>query len=337
MTAVKKASLNLNDIPGFIDACFDPEVRSESAVVSAAKSGALYYTFVDDASCATILNAWLAAWQKAAGDAYNAADEANCPPYDRTMIAFFASTYFKSSQALRYCQPKLTYKGMQGKSDKATYSNSGYTAMNFFSGSAFNYGSFDAAGVPTGSNPTVATFLRSLFLGGHHVFVSSSDDTHQSITNAYNAFRDSALTQSHDPENSHYTTSLPGGTPVSWNGTGYYYQSVTGDSALGNNALMLSLLFGETSDNHTNTFMQLEGWPNVSNSSRHGVDYDAYKDTLWNYGTYAACAWSEKRCTPIFIAPSDFSTSMNSKTHMPLYNGAGSKQNWMDTDLLVVD
>ncbi len=336
MTAPTKASLDLNDIPGFIDDCFDPKIRSESAVISAAKSGALYYTFVDDASCATILRAWLAAWQKAAENTYDAAAEAQCPPYDRAMIEFFATTYFKSSQALRYIQPRLTYQQMQKNSSKAVYTNAGYASMLFFNGSDFNYGAFDDAGIPTGTNPTVATFLRSLFLGGHHVFVSSSDDTSQSITNAYDAFRGSGLVESHDPENSHYTTSLPGGKPVSWNGTGYYYQSVTGDSALGNNALILSLLFGETSDNRTNTFMQLEGWPNVSGSSRHGADYDAYKDTLWNYGTYAACAWSEKRCTPIFIAPYDFDRAIDSKTHMPLYNGAGSKQNWMDTDLLTI-
>ena len=252
------------------------------------------------------------------------------------MISFFASKYFVSTQALRYYQPMLAYDQMQKNSSKAIYKNSGYTYMEFFKGTAFNYGSFDSSGRPTGSNPTVATFVRTLFLGGHHVFVSSSDDTSQSITNAYNAFTGSSLKQSSDPENSHYTTSLPGGTPTSWNGTGIYYQQLVGDTTPTNAGLLLALLFGETSNSHTNTFMQMEGWPNVSNSSRHGADYDAYKDTLWNYGTYAACAWSEKRCTPILIAPSDFSSTVNSKTHMPLYNGAGSKQNWMDTDLLEV-
>lgn len=336
MTA--KAHLNLSDVPGFINQCFNPNIRSTAAVVNAMTNGEMYHTFVDDASATLILRSWLAVWQQTAGDTFNAHDAANCTAWDRPMLQFFATSYFKSAQNLQLCRPNLSYKGMQDNSSKAIYNGHGYKSTPFFDAAGhFNYGSFSDAGLPTGNAPTVALFLRSLFLGGHHVFVSSTDDTKQSITNAYSAFCAAPLVRTHDPKNSHYTTSFWGGTPTSWNGTGEYFEHIIDDQTPANAGLILALLFGETSNKHTNTFMQLEGWPYGGNSERHGADYDAYKDTLWNFGTYAACVWSEKRCTPIFVAPSDFSLQVNKKTHMPLYNGAGSKQNWMDTDLLDID
>lgn len=326
-----KATLQWSDIPGFINALFSSAVRSEADVVAAMSAGKLYYSFADDASLAAILNAWMAAWKRSDGVAYDQVADAHCPPWDRQVLGFFRD-YLHNNQGLELWQPTLTFQQMQGDSSKGIYKNAGYTSQPFFTNDSCNYGTFSADGTPSGG--ALASFLHGLLLGGHHVWVSSSDDTSQDIGNLYDAFRSSGLFQSHDPKNSHYTTSLPGGTPVSWNGTGWYYQTITGDTTPNNYGLLLALLFGKTSNGATNTFMQLEGWPYVPDSSRHTADYTAYGDTLWNYGTFAACVWSEKRCTPLFVAPSDFKPALNKKTHMPLYNGAGSKQNWMDTDLL---
>jgi hypothetical protein len=233
----------------------------------------------------------------------------------------------------------LNYKGIKKDSKWAVYSNKGYSQEAFRDKHGdFNYGSFTDSGDTSGDNPVVASFLRHLLFGAHFVFVSTKTDVGSSQPqNLYNTFKNSGLTKNSDSTNSHYVNSWSPTTPMMVNTSGWYYQVVTGDTTPDNNGLILALLFGQTSDaSDTNTFMQLEGWQNVSNNTRHGADYAAYKEILWNYSTFAACVWSERRCCPIFVAPSSFGLKLQSDTHMPHYVGAGSKQNWMATDLLQI-
>jgi hypothetical protein len=92
----------------------------------------------------------------------------------------------------------------------------------------------------------------------------------------------------------------------------------------------------------SNTFIQLEGWQNhlpyvlPGTNKRHSADYATHKATLWNFSTFGACAYSEKRSTPIFLAGSGFSTALNTTTHMPLYNGALGSESWMNPNLLAL-
>ena len=41
-------------------------------------------------------------------------------------------------------------------------------------------------------------------------------------------------------------------------------------------------------------------------NKRHSADYDTHTKTLWNFSTFGACAYSEKRSTPIFLAAEQF-------------------------------
>jgi hypothetical protein len=93
----------------------------------------------------------------------------------------------------------------------------------------------------------------------------------------------------------------------------------------------------------SNTFIQLEGWQNhfpywtgFGGNKWHMADYEMHEKTLWNFSTFGASVYSEKRCAPLFLANADFSLAINPTTNMPLYTGAMSTQPWMKPNLLQV-
>ncbi len=329
---------SFDDIPTFIDDLFEPSVRNASDIVDHIKAGNLHISFVDDDSKGSILNAWLAAWQYSQGDSYSSSDFGNCPSWDRSILSWLAG-YIKTNN-LNLCLPQLTYQGMKSGTTQAVYKNAGYTSSPFLTSGKYNYGTVTSDGHISGSQPTVATFLKSLYYGAHCVAVSAPGDVgDSSVQNLYNVLDGSTLITRHDSANSHYAYPLiVNGTQIWGNLTGFYYQSVTSQAAPGNDGLILSLLFGYTSDAIPNTFLQLEGWQNQwpSDNDWHQSDFDTHEATLWNFSTYGACAYSEKRSSPVFLAPSSFSLALDSKTKMPLYEGAGSVQAWMRTDLMEI-
>ena len=83
-------------------------------------------------------------------------------------------------------------------------------------------------------------------------------------------------------------------------------------------------------------FFQLEGWRQfgTSTSGWHNADYDSYNETLWNFSTYGACAFSEKRATALFLAPAGWEAVPTAGTFMPPYLGAQTPQSWLQTDLI---
>lgn len=287
-------------------------------------------TFTNGTSKGRVLNSWLAAWQHSQGDpqTYNYYQST-----DYQLINFLAE-YIKTNN-LVLAVPNLELKDVQSGTAIARYNSNGYQSSPFLTNGAWNYGQFDSSGrASKGSYPhdTVTVFLRMLYYGAHMVVISSPDDTNTSVQSFYDRFRNhSGLDESWDKFNSHYTNT--------GNTSGYYYLSINSDSVPSSNPLIPSFLVGKTSDfNNYNTFIQLEGWQNHFPyiGGWHAADYDAHENTLWNYSTFGACAYSEKRCTTVFLAPADFNLTQDSSTHMPLYVGAGSKQGWMNTDLLVL-
>lgn len=319
---------DLSNASQFVESMFDN--RGYSGIISDIENGNHNSSFANSTSQSRVLSSWLAAWQSSQGDTMS------YPSYrsvDYSLIAFLAN-YIKNNN-LYLCTPDLTYKGVEKGTTKAVYKNNGYQKKAFRTNSEWNYGVVNSDGsLSLGSYPddTVANFLKHLYFGAHFVVIHSSDDTNQSVQSFYDQFENhSGLTLGNDKFNSHYSSSI-------WvNTSGYYYLDITSDSEPSTGPLIAAFLAGQTADfSNYNTFIQLEGWqshfPYVG--GWHSADYDEHEDTIWNYSTFGASCYSEKRCTPIFLAPSDFDLTLDSDTNMPLYAGAGSKQSWMNTDLL---
>lgn len=374
--AASQASWNgsASTIPAFIDSLFSSSVRTGSAVQTVIGTGALTYSFTDNATRSLILGAWLAAWQAHNGDSANATALSQCPSTDKVLIGFL-SDYIKNNN-LSLSTPNLTYVSPQPAGTKhAVYSNSGYRTHAFITNGAWNYGVISNTGeLSNGSYPdaTVVTFLSALFHGAHFVVVTNAADLHVSIAppQFWRAFATGGIDIGADRFNSHY---------AKLNFTGYYYLNIEDEYEPSTNPLIVAFLSGLTDPaeladvvnatnkiadasvasianalntqqtpvlqstaerrDQSNSFIQLEGWqshlPYVwPGNTRHRADYNTHTATLWNFSTFGACAYSEKRSTPLFLAPSGFSTALNSTTHMPLYNGAASLQSWMNPSLL---
>lgn len=348
-------------IPAFINNLFSTSVRSPAGVQSAVNSGALTYSFTDDATRGLILNAWLAAWQNANSNPCDPAALARCPATDQTLISIL-SGYIKANTPIMSV-PTLTYASPQPANTKyAVYSNSGYVGQPFMNGSSWNYGEVSSSGQPSGG--AVANFLFLLFHGAHFVLINNYRDLKIPVgpPQFWSSFGRSAQV-SGDLFNSHY---------AGLNFSGFYYLNITDDELPANNPLLLAFLAGLTNPAQveyilsgltppstepvtlppknvllddarnrralSNTFIQLEGWQNHApyfwDNHRHGADYDAHDATKWNISTFGASAYSEKRSTPIFLAQSTFSTAIDATTHMPLYDGATTKEFWMNPGLL---
>ena len=347
-----------SNIPSFINNLFSSNVRALSNVQSAITAGKMHYTFTDTTTRGVILNAWLAAWQQHNGDKYNSTSYGQCPAVDRTLIGFL-SDYIKAYSLYQYV-PDLSYVGPQSnQSSIAIYKNAGYQGKAFLTNGKWNYGVVNSDGsLSNGNYPTdtVANFLFHIFCGAHFVIVSNSGDLNggNSVRQFWDYFTSSNIDRGGDKFNSHYSGA---------NLTGYYYLNIYHDKEPSSNPLLAAFLvaltdpassddviavttgavpgaiaLADAQSRHSasNTFVQLEGWQNHFPyvGGWHAADYDSHEATLWNFSTFGASPYSEKRSTPIFLANSKFNTTINSSTKMPLYNGASSLQSWMNPGLL---
>lgn len=334
MSKVVPLKSDMSNVSSFINSLFNSSVRDVDSVNDAIKNGKMHYSFADSASVTQILNAWLAAWQAGQCDTFSKTDYAMCPATDAVLIQYLAR-YIKD-QKVQFCQPDLEYKNKSG--GKAVYTNKGYTAQSFFDSKGnWNYGAIVDGNISKGtySDNTVILFLYRLLFGAHIVVISHADDLNgNGIVNFKRAFmQDGVLRTRRDPGNSHYAG------PYSLNVFAYYYLDIEQDAPPASNPLICAFLAGSATDGDDTTFIQLEGWQvtesmDLDHSTWHMKDYDSSKSTFWNFSTYGACAFSEKRCTPLFLATKDFDLTCDKDTKMPLYQGAGSKQKWMQTDLV---
>lgn len=353
-TQVVPLQADMSNIPVFVNSLFSPPVRdsAQNGLGTAIAGGALYFPYADATSRGLILGAWLAAWQEHVGASFDPAALARCPAGDRTFIQFIAD-YLRTNQ-LVYWRPDLSLDGFETIDDVslARYANKGYAAMPFVTDGTWQLGAFDDTGaIVTGSGPpTVAQFLFDVFYGGHIVAVSSSEDVDGGNTVAALDPGGSGLPTRVDLYNSHYTQGLnsfasgdyyaPAGAPTpSLSNLNIESMSPTLQGA----PLLFSLLVGTTAKTTPNQFMQLEGWPAQlaffpAGGARHGADFAASKSTLWNFSTFGACAYSEKRSTTLFLANTDFDVTLPTATGMPLYWGAEADNvddGWMHPSLVV--
>ncbi|MFM0004338.1 hypothetical protein PQR57_25355 [Paraburkholderia dipogonis] len=247
-------------------------------------------------------------------------NNAACPPQDAALIGLLARymSGAASNGPLTMWVPQITW---QAGTNPSVFAISGYRAFPFGDGAKWNAAS-------------VTAFTSLLAAGAHFVAVSAKDDLPAGVAmSAFDQFFTSAgLPTRHDMGNSHYASVT--------NITGTYYLDVSGSFAPENCALILAFLAGRTvndpyaSAGSYNTFIQLEGWQ--AGSQRHNIDYDTYKQTLWNISTFGACPYSEKRATTIFLAPSGWTPQLYQTTCMMPYVGAyavsqGTPQAWLNT------
>lgn len=324
---MKENSVLLNDNMSnkveFINSMFgnvrDPE---QNGLYAALNAGKLYYPFADDASKGLILNAWLAAWQESQGDPYDTTAFGRCPTEDKALIAFLAE-YLKEN-AIQLSVPSITLAGIS--EHLPVYKNNGYDRNPFYADGVWRYGTFDGHGNITSgkAESTVVQFLKLFFFGAHMVVVISSKDRNggKSPTDFQELLK-SKLETGKNLGNSHYTSLL--------NVTGVYYLNLTfsdhGEAMptkSGREPLILSFLVARTAQSYANDFIQIEGWPAQFpfGGKRHSADYESHEETMWNIATYGACAFSEKRCTPVFLADGSFDLTMHDDTGMPYYWGA---------------
>ncbi len=332
-------STRFSNAADFVNSLFDADVRTMAPVQAAIDAGNTNFLYADDNSVSLIMQSWLAVWQKNAGDAYDNDAYLRCPGSDRAAIEFLAN-YIKA-HSLSMASPSLTatdnYYSIDGNTLRQ-FKNNGYSWRAFLNSSGhWNYGvivSDSPFQIGNGSyaDDTVVSFLYHLLRGAH--FVVPSTDGDQSDKNGFGNFRDAFVDTCacQSTESSHYADYI--------NLTCETYPAIRGESEPSNNPLVIALMSGFTTmsytNSHQNSFFQHEGWPaqGWSGGDRHMADYDHHKASFWNFSTYGGCAYSEKRCAPLFLGRTAFSLTLHSDTKMPHYDGAGSKQDWMHTSLM---
>jgi len=334
--SIKPLDANIEKYAGsinpFIKSLFSKGVRSRKIVTKAASQGQDTVSFVDDGSRKIIMESWLAAWKIYAGK-----DAGEWKDYvresDQNLINFLADYIKEHSLGLCRRAIKLSSTSIDPDAPGVPfYKNTPYANKPFLNANKeWDFGTLDDTGMPNGDG-VVNEFLRLLFHGAHFVVITNSDNKATGFStgfdSSFNSWFDGAHTSS-CPGNSHY-----GGAY----GTDDYYLEI-GDKPPADPSFILALLIGDTSTGQSNGFMQLEGWQaqttwGFDGGEWHHGDYKTYGATLWNISTFGACAYSEKRCTPVFLAQASFPLDVDPNTHMPLYDGAGSVQGWMEQGYL---
>jgi len=329
----------------FVDSLFSKDVRDPTKLTAAIARGALTWSYADDGSRALILRAWLEAWRRAVGLPADSTAPP-CPAQDAAWVAFFSGYVARNS--LDLCTPTLSLHGFD-EEGHAVYKNGGYDRAPFLRGGEWQIGAFNAQGSVVGDPAvsTVARFLEHVYYGSHAVVILSSRDVGSEVGDLREDMGD-ALPVRVDPASSHYGGSAaltgryycPDGAPAPHGLT----LDVEALAATGSEPLLFALLVGVTASTNRNEFLQLEGWPaqnaiSPTGGARHNADYEANETTFWNFSTFGASVCSEKRSTPVFLAPADFSLVIRMDTKMPYYWGANAGNvgdSWMHPDLIVL-
>ncbi len=328
---------SLVDTQQFVDGLYNP--RSYSAVDTAVDAGEMVAA-IAQSNQATVLNAWLSAWPVKAPSTPAVSLNSPAGNQDQLLMQFFSSYisgYNPGKVLLAVPQLRADGSTVLDGQDLPVYFNSGYSARPFVDdGGSFLLGSFDSSGKPQGgtsSQVAVSEFLYLLYFGAHFVSISSSEDSGQPLPLFRNAMQDFAkqtgVPTMMDLGDSHYTSTVNMG--------GKYWGSMSGDTVPDDGSLIFSLLTDDTSVYHENDFFQLEGWPANADLGRHNQDYQANETTYWNFSTYGASVYSEKRSAPIFLCPPDFDLTLHSDTKMPYYYGANAGNagaGWMHPELM---
>jgi hypothetical protein len=312
---------DFTNVADFINSLFSPGVRNTAALQSAFKEGKLSVAFTSEGD--KILEIWQAAFLP---NQSNTDIQKHCPAKDQILMRFLSGYLGTYGLAMFVPQIKLAKLTSGGQ---PIYALQGYTRFNFQSG-----GQWDPA--------VVRQFLQLFMVGAHFITIHSPQDVphgYPPVRSLYEAFKTSLHgSTDDDPADSHYAkiTSL----------RGIYFPRITSEEAKNPASFTSACLVGPTIQgldlpHNTNTFMQLEGWPETriagiipNPHGRHAADFATYLASLWNISTFGACAYSEKRGTAIFLAPPSWPAEVNPSTIMPPYAGATTPQPWLNKSLI---
>lgn len=318
-------TIDFDNIGAFVERLFDPSVRDPDRVVAqirgANQGGDLYVSFTADSEA--IVDVWIAAWQSASGDPFDAGDLAHCPARDRAALAFLAG--YVAANRLGLALPQASYQGNAGDG-VPVYALAGYDRVALLAGGRFDYGG-------------VRRFLRLFLFGAHFVVVANPRDLPPGLVVAdlVQAFAQGPLTADtrRDPGNSHYRHLAP----VNPNGRYYPDGGLPGRMPAPTPFILSWLVCPTVADlvpdpAKYSAFLQLEGWQAIS--GRHNADFDTSERTLWNISTYGASAYSEKRALTAFLAPDAWTPRVGGDTLMAPYAGAETRQPWLASKYVVI-
>ncbi|MDQ0466322.1 hypothetical protein QO010_004115 [Caulobacter ginsengisoli] len=319
----------------FINAMFDPRVRS-AAVVAAAGKGVTNHWDADDAPPAFYADFTGGQFSRIVGlfkDYWLNNGPAACPGADQVLINTLRTFIQKQKPSLW-----LPVLSVHADGPPQVFNLKGYVRLGFYkSGGDW-------------SESTVERFLTLIASGAHIVQICARQDMeaiHKSYTAAadfFDYFVKEPIVRGNDLGSSHY---VDGG----WNNAGWYYLNIDGELMPGQvvatpdgptmptgllDAFMVSATVidgdGGVTLGDYNTFLQSEGWQQqgLTGGDRHMDDLGTANATVWNIGTLGASPYSEKRGTTVFLAPDGWTPKVTDTTLMMPYVGAYAKKDGKD-------
>lgn len=240
--------------------------------------------------------------------------------------------------------PEVAYDGMRfdapSSSNRLALVLRGYQAVDLW----------NPAGPGAWDQANTYRFLNLLGAGAHVVVVTAQRDLAAAggarpdfygyFTNQLGAQSRAALAHSH-------YSGAGGGTNL---GAAWTYPgAITTETTPAPCPTICAFLVGRTAysllGNEFNTFFQLEGWPATvggelwshlpgGQPTRHAADFAAHNASLWNFSTFGASLYSEKRGTTVFLAPAGWNPQAGGPTIMAPYVGAETPQRWLVKNLI---
>lgn len=309
----------------FVDSLFSNDVRGYLGVRinSAIEADKRRAWLIDKGELETIVRCWQYGWWSS----YYSDDDVlpDIRPMTHRLdneLMSFIQQYVNEYQLTMHV-PRLADVGRQGS--LPVYELGGYDA-------------YDLHGGPMATFAAVSRFLKLLAAGAHFVFIHARDDVPDPEDAPAPFFDAFELDTNWATFHSHYRSGM---SPNNLKSAKIYPTVVSGDTTPKDCPFVLALLFGRTahsfSGTNYNTFLQLEGWPASGiYSSRHMADYNAHQRTKWNISTFGACPYSEKRGATVFLAPPGWEPTPDRDTIMAPYRGAGTRQKWLETNLITL-
>jgi len=349
----------------FINAMFDPQIRSTDAITAAVKAATttitnqwdanspppVFYADFTGSQIPVMVAMWKEYWIHRTAK--------SCPAPDATLIDWLRD-FLTANGPPQLWIPRLT---VHDADPPAVFNLKGYNAIDFHTSNG------------DWIETTVERFLTMLASGAHFVSICAKSDlepigqSYTSTADFYASFADAALVRGNDHGNSHYISSGIVNT------SGWYFLSIDGewmpstvkvtpDGDQMDAGLINALMTGASVTNFTgravkggdySPFFQLEGWQQqgLGGGDRHMADYDSYNSILWNISTFGASPYSEKRGTTVFLAPKGWTPQVTEVTQMMPYVGAYASaisltpgiptamealpQGWLNTNLVRID
>ena len=329
----------------FVQSMFATNARGVNTVYAHAAGPQTVYTsptspppftggFANWTSIQRIVSLWTSFWmggQPASNQSFLATDAA--------MLQNLAS-YVKANLPVLWV-PQLQFKGWSGTANQSppVYIVTGYQ----------NYDLLYADGSWNENN--LAILLLYFVYGAHIVeILDPTNPSSQTITpDLYNTLGSTSTSVysnlAQKVWDSHYSS--VGGQD---SGMSYPSQVIVYDSVPDPSPLLCAFLIGPTvqpvmftnplgDDTQRCDFIQLEGWRQFGTATAgwHNADYQAYNATYWNFSTYGVCAFSEKRGTALFLAPTGWRPVNQCASILPAYLGALDQDDvnpWMQWSLV---